>query len=391
MRRIFLLIALFAAGLIALSPLYAQDSKEVPKPAAKGAPAAADATVAGAPSAPGAAKRTPEQIEADLQQAGGELRQVLTTPDVMLDPAQRKAAAPKAIPIIKRMVAGLDEVAQIQPDAKAQIADARMEFTTILSVFGDADATAELKKLASADGPQALDAKSAQQLIAFWTDPKDEAAQLKVLDEMQKLAKANPKSDMVGQTLMKMANMGAASKAVSENAENIITTDLTGEFAQQMTAQIKGQRKMRDSVGKPIELAGTQVDGTAFNTKDWKGKVIFVDFWATWCQPCLAELPRVKKAYLEHHAKGLEILGVPCDSDIEELKGFLTRNKDMPWPQLFDAKENPKLQWNPLAKEWGVGILPRMFLIDKKGILRSVEAGKDFEEQIPKLLAEKIE
>jgi hypothetical protein len=61
MRRIFLLIALFAAGLIALSPLYAQDSKEVPKPAAKGAPAAADATVAGAPSAPGAAKRTPEQ------------------------------------------------------------------------------------------------------------------------------------------------------------------------------------------------------------------------------------------------------------------------------------------------------------------------------------------
>jgi thiol-disulfide isomerase/thioredoxin len=388
MRRIVLTLALFAAGLIALSPLYAQDSKDAVKPAAKDAPAATPT----APAAPGAsAKRTPEQIEADLQQAGGELRQVLTTPEVMLDPGQRKAAAPKAIPIIKRMVAGLDEVAQVQPEAKAQIADARLEFMTILTVFGDPDSSAELAKLAKADGPQALDAQSAQKLIAFWTDPKDEAAQLKVLDEMQKLAKANPKSDMVGQTLMKMANMGAASKAVSEKAENIITTDLTGEFAQQVGGQIKGQRKMRESVGKPVELAGTQVDGTAFSTKDWKGKVIFVDFWATWCQPCLAELPRVKKAYLEHHAKGLEILGVSCDSDVEELKGFLTKNKDMPWPQLFDAKENPKLQWNPLAKEWGINGIPTMFLIDKKGILRSVEARKDFEEQIPKLLAEKIE
>jgi thiol-disulfide isomerase/thioredoxin len=380
MRRFFLTIALAIAGLVALAPLYAQDSKEAPK---AGAPAA------GAPAAGAPAKRTPEQIEGDLQKAGNELRDVLSTPDVMLDPAQRKAAAPKAIPIIKRMVASLDEVMQVQPEAKAQISEARLEFLTILSVFGDADAVAELDKLAKGTGPQALDAQSSQQLIAYWANPKDETAQTKVLDEMQKLAKANPKSDTVGQTLMKMANMGAATKAVAEKAETIITTDLTGEFAQQVGSQIKGQRKMREAVGKPIELTGTQVgDGKPLNTKDWKGKVILVDFWATWCQPCLAELPRVKKAYLEHHAKGLEILGVSCDSDAEELKGFLTKNKDMPWPQLFDAKENPKLQWNPIAKEWGINGIPTMFLIDKKGVLRSVEARKDFEEQIPKLLAE---
>ncbi len=316
---------------------------------------------------------------------------MLATPDVMLDPAQRKAAAPRAIPIIKRMVAGLDEVVQVQPEAKAQIADAKLEFLTILSVFGDPDSIAELGKLAKAEGPQSLDAQTAQKLIAFWANPKDEAAQVKVLDEMQTLAKANPKSDSIGQTLMKMANMGAASKAVTEKAETILTTELTGEFAQQVGAQIKGQRKMREAIGKPIELAGTQIDGTPFSTKNWKGKVILVDFWATWCQPCLAELPRVKKAYLEHHVKGLEILGVSCDSDVEELKGFLGKNKDMPWPQLFDAKENPKLQWNPIAKEWGINGIPTMFLIDKKGILRSVEARKDFEEEIPKLLAEKAE
>jgi thiol-disulfide isomerase/thioredoxin len=378
MRRFFLLIALCAAGLIAISPLLGQDDK---KPAA--AATAKDPAVGAA-----GAKRTPEQIQADLEKAGEELRGVLTSPDVMLDPAQRKEAAPKVIPVVKRMIAALGEVAQAQPDAKDQIADAKLEFLTILSVFGDADSAAALDTLAKDAGPQSMQAKANVQLVSFWKNPKDEAAQLKVLDEVQKLAKANPKEDAIGQTLMKMANMGAASKAVSERAENIITGDLTGEFAQQVGPQIASQRKLRNAVGKPVELAGTQVDGTAFSTKDWKGKVILVDFWATWCLPCREELPRVKRAYIDHHAKGLEILGVSCDIKAEELKDFLGRNKDMPWPQLFDGKGTEEDPMHPLAKQWGINRIPTMFLIDKKGILRSVEARKDFEEEIPKLLAE---
>jgi thiol-disulfide isomerase/thioredoxin len=384
MRRLILSLTVAAAGLVALSPLLAQESK-APKPAAP--PSAPANNAPAAPGAPAANKRTPQEIQADLQKAGAELREVLSSPDVMLDPAKRKAAAPKVVPILKRMVSGLDEVVQVEPQAKEQIAEAKLEFLTILSVFGDKDASTEIANLAKS-GPQSVEAQGAQKLVAYWENPKDEAGQKKVLGEVQKLAKANPKSDALGQTLMKMANMGAASKGVAEQAEDIVINDLTGEFAKQVAEQIKGTRKMRDAVGKPVELAGTQVDGKPFTTKDWKGKVIFVDFWATWCGPCLAELPRVKKTYMEYHPKGLEILGVSCDRDIDELKAFLDKNKDMPWPQLYDAKENPKLQWSPLAKEWGINGIPTMFLIDKKGILRSVEARKDFEEQIPKLLAE---
>ena len=382
MRRLILTFTVAAAGLVALSPLLAQENK-----APKTADSAPAATAAPAKDAAPAGKRTAEQIQADLQKTGAELREVLSSPEVMLDPAKRKEAAPKVVPVLQRMISGLDEVAEVEPQAKEQIADAKLEFLTILGVFGDKGAQEQIANLAKS-GAQSLEAQSAQKLIAFWENPKDEAAQNKVLDDLQKLAKANPKSDAIGQTLMKMANMGSASKAVAAKAEDIIVNDLKGDFATQVAEQIKGQRKMRDAVGKPVELAGTQVDGTPFTTKDWKGKVIFVDFWATWCGPCLAELPRVKKAYLEHHAKGLEILGVSCDRDIDELKGFLAKNKDMPWPQLYDAKKNPELQWNPLAKEWGINGIPTMFLIDKKGILRSVEARKDFEEQIPKLLAE---
>jgi peroxiredoxin len=99
-------------------------------------------------------------------------------------------------------------------------------------------------------------------------------------------------------------------------------------------------------------------------------------------------LPRVKKEYIEQHAKGLEILGVSCDRDAEALTAFLAKNKDMPWPQLFDAKQNPKIEWHPIAREWGINGIPTMFLIDKKGVLRTVTARENMEEMIPKLLAE---
>jgi thiol-disulfide isomerase/thioredoxin len=376
MRRLCLIVALFAMGFTGLS-LRAEDAKD-PKPAPANTPKAD-------------AQRTPQQIQADLQKAGGELQGVLTSPQVFIDPAQRKEAAPKVIPIMKRMSTLFDEVVSVQPQAKEEIAGAKLEFLTLLSLFGDADSTAALGKLAKEKGDLAVAAQAGQQLVAFWSNPKDEAAQLKALDEVQKIAKANPKDEALVGTLMKMSKMGAASKAVSEKAETVLVTDLTSEGAQQVAAQIKGERKMKESVGKPVELAGTQIDGKPFTTKDWKGKVIFVDFWATWCGPCLAELPRVKRVYLDYHAKGLEILGVSCDRSADDLKAFLEKNKDMPWPQLYDAKENPKIQWNPLAKEWGINGIPTMFLIDKKGILRSVEAREDFEKEIPKLLDEKAE
>jgi thiol-disulfide isomerase/thioredoxin len=293
---------------------------------------------------------------------------------------------------MKRMLAYFDEMVAIQPEAKADINDARMEFITILSLFGDADATATLDRMAkTGQGTQAIEAKCGQQVVLFLTNPKDEAAQQKVLDEIQRLAKANPKETVIGQTLMKMANMGAASKAVSERAEDVIVNDLTGEFAQQVGEQIKGARKLRDSLNKPVEFAGTKIDGTPFNTKDWRGKVVLVDFWATWCPPCIEALPRVKKAYLDYHAKGLEIVGVSCDAEIPQLKAFLDRNKDMPWPQLVDSKVDPENPFHILAKQWGVRAIPTMFLIDRKGVLRDPTADQDFEEMIPKLLAEKAE
>jgi len=344
-------------------------------------PAAAPAPVAG--------HRTAEQVQEELQKASDALHAILETPDMMIDPAKRAEVAPRALPALKKIIDLFDELGRLDPEQKKELRGPRIEFLMVESVFGNKNAQAELESEAKVEGAPGLEARLSLQLAEYWRNAKDEAVQNKALDEVQKLAQANPTDDSVLKTLMKMANVGPATPKVAERAEKIVVSDLKGERAAMAAVEINGRYKLKESVGKPVELTGQTLDGKTFSTKDWKGKVILVDFWATWCAPCVKALPRVKKMYIDYHAKGLEIVGVTCDSEVERLQVFLDKNKDMPWPQLFDAKESPKLDFSPVAKAWGVERLPTMFLIDRNGVLQSVAAEDDFEKQIPKLIEAK--
>jgi thiol-disulfide isomerase/thioredoxin len=103
-------------------------------------------------------------------------------------------------------------------------------------------------------------------------------------------------------------------------------------------------------------------DGKDLTLERFKGKVLLVDFWATWCPPCRAEIPNLVAAYNKYHDKGFEIIGISFDESREKFDEYLKENK-LTWPQYFDG-----LGWqNKIGPTYGIQSIPTMYLLDKEG------------------------
>ncbi len=136
------------------------------------------------------------------------------------------------------------------------------------------------------------------------------------------------------------------------------------------------------AVGDVVEIKFNAVNGGKIDLAEMKGKVVLIDFWATWCGPCVKEIPNVVAAYNKLHEKGFEIIGISLDDNRGELTKFIKKN-DMPWPQYFDGKG-----WkNKISSSYGVSSIPAMWLIDKEGKIASLNARSNLESQVEALLA----
>ncbi len=132
---------------------------------------------------------------------------------------------------------------------------------------------------------------------------------------------------------------------------------------------------------QPLELKFTALDGREVDLAKMRGKVVLVDFWATWCGPCVQAVPDVVAAFKKYHDKGFEIVGISLDKEKEPLEKF-TKAKDMTWPQYFDGK----FWQNDIARRYGIDSIPAMWLVGTDGKIASFQAREDLDAAIAKLL-----
>ncbi len=134
--------------------------------------------------------------------------------------------------------------------------------------------------------------------------------------------------------------------------------------------------------GHSLVLTGQLLGGGRLNTSKWKGKVIVVDFWGTWCPWCLKEAPYISKLYSKYHRHGLEVVGVPVQSTASSVVRYQKAHKKESWPQIFN--QNPGN--SALARKLGITGFPTEFVIDRHGVLRHIIVGYS-----PRLLAADVQ
>lgn len=115
-----------------------------------------------------------------------------------------------------------------------------------------------------------------------------------------------------------------------------------------------------DFQGKPVDLS------------KYKGSIVVLDFWATWCDPCIREFPKLKNVYSKFKDKGVQFIGISLDDDIEDLRGFV-KHEEVKWPQVFDGK-----RWKGLIPSlYSIQIIPTMVVLDQENKVRYI--GGDIE------------
>ena len=146
----------------------------------------------------------------------------------------------------------------------------------------------------------------------------------------------------------------------------------------------RGKVRFAELSRQPFEFEFTALDGRAVDLRKLRGRVVLIDFWATWCTPCLQQLPKLKRLYAAYHEKGFEIIGISLDRPEDKHKlTHLIAKEGLPWPQHFDGK----VWQNEFAARYAVHSAPTTFLLDKEGRLAGINIEeRSLEAEVNRLL-----
>jgi len=191
----------------------------------------------------------------------------------------------------------------------------------------------------------------------------------------------------------------------AETSEAMLQLAMGHEFAGQETEALKwynnlatkfpqthagkkadGAQRRLQSVGKVLELAGKGLSGGQVDLAQYRGRIVLVHFWATWCEPCKADLPTLKDLLERYGKAGFTIVGVNLDNSPEEAVQFVQENR-LNWAHIHE----PGGLESRLANQWGILTMPTMFLVgaDGKVIHRDIRASQ-LDKELRQLTSDKI-
>lgn len=211
-------------------------------------------------------------------------------------------------------------------------------------------------------------------------------AQEQFLTQLTKFLADFPQSSDAGDALWQLGNGKEFSSKVEEAIEAY--KKLVAQFPENPIAdKARGALRRLEGEGKPFQLVGESLSGGGkLDSSRLRGKVVVVTYWATWCEPCKANMPNLKKLREKFGPQGLEIVGVCLDTNKQAAEAFL-RSHGYDWPQIY---EEGAMESGP-AVQYGVISLPFTMLVDSEGRIldRNVQY-QELESQVEKALAQKI-
>lgn len=159
---------------------------------------------------------------------------------------------------------------------------------------------------------------------------------------------------------------------------------------QDRLAGLEGTLRRMELPGNEMEVFGTFLNGKKIDWKSYRGKVVLVDFWATWCGPCRGEIPSMKKMYAGYHDKGFEILGISLDDTPQDAKRYI-KEEDISWRTLYPVNEEDRGWNNPMARYYGINGIPTAILVDQEGKVVHMNArGRNLPMMLKKLLGNPV-
>ncbi len=161
-------------------------------------------------------------------------------------------------------------------------------------------------------------------------------------------------------------------QSIIRNAEKLTNP----QMQKQVLSRSEGGLQRLALIGQVPEVKGVQLDGKPFDLASLKGKVVLIDFWATWCGPCRAELPNVIKNYEKYSKSGFEVVGISIDDDRAALDEFI-KEQPLPWVTLFNPDEATRGFEDPTARKFHVNGIPATYLVDPSGKLVHINVRGD--------------